>query len=176
VSVTAPTGGSTFWEFCNSGDVPLKFWRLSGGTWVEVAPTVVGSVTRFSFTISSTSGGVAFTVSNTGAAVRTSMRTNRQRSVLRTFTRQTRDKANSAQMRLTSQDIALTDPFFDTFVLFALTSELSGFQETCEVTTPTLVSKTFNVSGQGASEAGLLGRLLRPPACRLRRTTPRSGL
>jgi hypothetical protein len=156
LTVTAPTGGNTFWEFCNSGDVPLKFWRLSGGTWTEVAPTVVGSVTRFSFTISSASGGVAFTVSNTGAAVRTSMRTPRQRSVLRTFTRQTRDEANGAQMRLTSQDVALTTPFFDTFVLFALTSELPDYQETC-ATAPATVSKTFNVSGQGASEAGLLG-------------------
>jgi len=157
VSVTAPTGGSQFWEFCNTDDVPLKFWRQSGGTWTEVAPTVVGNVTRFSFTISSTSGGVAFTVSNTGGALRTSMRATRQRSVLRTFTRETRDKAHAAQLRLTSQNVALTTPFFDTFVLFALTSELSGFQETCDVTTPTLVSKTFNVSGQGGAEEGMLG-------------------
>lgn len=156
LTVTAPTGGGTFWEFCNSGDVPLKFWRLSGGTWTEVAPTVVGSVTRFSFTISSASGGVAFTVSNTGAAERMSMRTPPQRSVLRTFTRRTRVKANGAQIRLTSQDVALTTPFFDTFVLFALTSELADYQETC-ATAPATVSKTFNVSGQGASEAGLLG-------------------
>lgn len=156
VSVTAPAGGNIVWEFCNSGDVPLRFWRLSGGTWAEVAPTVVGSVTRFSFTISSTSGGVAFTVSNTGGAARTSLRTSRQRSTLRTFTRQTRDKANGTRLRLTSRDIALTDPFFDTFVLFAQTSELADFQETC-TTTPATVSKTFNISGLGASEAGLLG-------------------
>lgn len=71
VTVTAPTGGSNFtWEFCNApaGSVPVKFWSLNGTTWTEVAPTVVGSVTRFSFTAPSGSTGVAFTASASGFA------------------------------------------------------------------------------------------------------------
>ena len=155
LTVAGTPGGGLVWEFCNSGAVPLKFWRLSGGTWSEVAPTVVSNATRFTFTVSGTSAGVAYTVSNTGAAARTSMRT-RQPSALRTFTRQIREKAGSARQRLASADVALTTPYFDTFVLFALASELAGSQETCE-TTPALVAKTFNVSGQGPNEVGLLG-------------------
>ena len=71
VTVTAPTGGSNFtWEFCNApaGTVPTKFWSLSGTTWTEVTPTVVGSVTRFSFTVSAGSTGVAYTAASGGFA------------------------------------------------------------------------------------------------------------
>ncbi len=171
VTVTAATGGSNFvWEFCNADGVPLKFWRQSGGTWTEVAPTVVGNLTRFSFTISSTSGGVAFTLSNTGPSVRNSFRTAQQRSSFRGFTKLAREKANAARMKLTNQTVNQSSPFFDTFVILGLASELSGYGETCVTTTPTLVSKTFNVSGIAASESGQLG--YGPGAAALTSATP----
>jgi len=68
VTVTAPTGGSNVvWEFCNgANNVPTKFWSLSGGTWTEVSPTVLATVTRFSFTVASGSTGIAYNVSASG--------------------------------------------------------------------------------------------------------------
>jgi hypothetical protein len=60
VTVTQATGQNVVWEFC-ANEVPLKFWRQSGGTWSEVTGTVVGTVTRFSFTVAAGSAGVAFT-------------------------------------------------------------------------------------------------------------------
>lgn len=157
VSVTAPSGGNIVWEFCNLEAVPIKFWRLSGGTWSEVAPTVVGNTTRFSFSVSGTQAGVAFTRSVTGAMVRASTRTSaRQRQTFGDFSRQTRREALEARARLTNQDVNQTSPYFDTTVLLALASELASYREVCEAT-PTLVSKTFTVSGQGAGETGLLG-------------------
>lgn len=159
VTVTQPSGSNFVWEFCNTDDVPIKFWRLSGSTWSEVAPTVVGTVTRFSFTISSASGGVAFTVSNTGAAaLRTALRGTRSRD-LRSVVRQTREKARTTRMKIrnqSNQNVSLTTPFFDTFVFYAQASELGSFSETCG-TDPATVQKTFNVSGQAAGEAGFLG-------------------
>jgi len=155
VTVTAPSGGAIVWEFCSTDPLPLKFWRLSGGTWAEVAPTV-GTVNRFSFTISSVQGGVAFTVSQTGSMVRSSARMTQRSSMLRDLAKRTRARALDARARITGQSVSLTFPYYDTFVLLALTSELSDFRETC-ATAPTLVSKTFNVTGQGAGEEGLLG-------------------
>ena len=155
VTVTAPSGNNIVWEFCNSGDVPLKFWRMSGGTWSEVAPTVVGAATTFSFTVSGTQAGIAFTLSNTASALRTSQRL-RQNSTLRGFGKQMREKVLAARARVTNQDVSLTTPFFDTFVLLALSSELAGFPETCS-TAPTLVTKSFTVAGQAVNEQGLLG-------------------
>ena len=157
VSVTAPSGNNIVWEFCNAEAVPIKFWRLSGGTWTEVAPTVVGNTTRFSFSVSGTQAGVAFTRSVTGAMVRASARTSfRQRQTFRDFSRQARFGTLDARARLTNQDVNLTSPYFDTYVLLALSSELASYREVCDAA-PTLVSKTFTVSGQGAGEAGLLG-------------------
>jgi hypothetical protein len=65
VTVSQATGQNNAWEFC-SNEVPVKFWRLTNGTWSEVTGTVVGNVTRFSFTTASGSNGVAFTVSASG--------------------------------------------------------------------------------------------------------------
>jgi uncharacterized membrane protein len=155
VTVTQPSGSNFVWEFCNSDDLPLKFWRQSGGTWAEVSPTVVGNATRFSFTISSSTGGIAFTVSNTGAALKRTINSVRGTG-FRSIARETRQKALTDRMNARSQNISLTSPFFDTFVFFALASELSGFIETC-TTTPATVSKVFNVSGQASGEEGLLG-------------------
>jgi hypothetical protein len=48
--------------------VPTKFWVLNGSTWTEVTGTVVGSVTRFVFTLPAGSTGIAYTVSASGFA------------------------------------------------------------------------------------------------------------
>jgi uncharacterized membrane protein len=154
VSVTAPSGGNLVWEFCNNEPIPLKFWRLSNGTWAEVAPTVVGSTTQFSFSIASTSGGIAFTISNPGSMVRSSSAMTRM--TIRKFGSAKRKEVLDARARITSQDVGLTTPYFDTFVFFGLASELSGFRETC-ATAPVQVTKNFTVTGQGAGEEGLLG-------------------
>lgn len=157
VTVTAPTGGSNFeWDFCTVDGVPLKFWRLSGTTWAEVAPTVVGNVTRFAFNISTTSGGVAFTIQSSAFSLQNSTRISHQRAKLREATKAAREKMRSARLQLANQVLPLDPTYFDTQVLFGLASELSGYRETC-VTTSTAVSKTFNVSGMGASESGVLG-------------------
>ncbi|HEX6941760.1 MAG TPA: hypothetical protein VF128_02465 [Gemmatimonadaceae bacterium] len=67
VTVTAPSGNNVSWEFCNTPNtVPLKFWVLTGSTWTEVTGTVVGSVTRFSFSLPSGSTGIAYTASASG--------------------------------------------------------------------------------------------------------------
>ena len=159
VTVTAAGGGQNIvWEFCNAdGEVPLKFWRLSGGTWTEVSPTVVGSVTRFSFTISGTQGGIAYTTSITDADVRTSDRTARGASFGR-LGRPLRQTLVGAGLRLTNQTGALLSSYFDTFVMFALTSEIASRQQVCTTPNPPApVTKTFTVSGMGSSEIGSLG-------------------
>jgi hypothetical protein len=61
VNVTAPAPTNVVWEFCNNEPLPLNFWRLNNGVWSEVSPTVVGSVTRYSFTTTGNNAGVAFT-------------------------------------------------------------------------------------------------------------------
>jgi hypothetical protein len=160
VTVTAAGGGQNIvWEFCNAdGDVPLKFWRLSGGTWAEVSPTVVGSVTRFQFTISGTQGGIAYTTSITGADVRTSDRTARAGSSFGPLGRPLRQKVVGAGARLTNQTGALASSYFDTFVMYALTSEITSRQQVCTTPNPPApVTKTFTVSGMGSSEIGSLG-------------------
>jgi hypothetical protein len=153
VTVTQSSSSNLTWDFCSSDDLPLKFWKQDGGTWTEVTPTVVGNVTRYTFTISSAQGGVAFTVSNTSAALRSASLT---ATGFRSVAKETRFKALKNGMKMRSQNVALTSPFFDTFVYLALASELGTFAETCE-TAPATVSKTFNVTGQAAEEEGLLG-------------------
>ena len=158
VTVTAPAGGDIVWEFCNSDGVPLKFWRLSNGTWAEVAPTVVGNVTRFSFSVAGTQAGVAWTQSVTGSMVRNSMRTTTSRRFPIGSGRQTRTNLLKQISRTASQEVGLTSPYFDTQVYLALASELAGLRFVCNVpTTPTLVSKTFTLTGLGANEMGQLG-------------------
>lgn len=170
VNVTAPSGTGFVWEFCNTDDVPLKFWRLSGGTWTEVSPTVVGNTTRFSFTISSATGGIAYTVSTTTESIRGASRFMRQRSpLLRNLNWQTRQKAKAAQAQRLSQNVSLTSPYFSTFVLYASASELTGYIETC-APDPAQVSKTFNVTGMAAGEIGQLG--YGPGGASLSPTTP----
>jgi hypothetical protein len=117
VSVTLPSGNNIIWEFCNNTDLPLKFWRLSGTTWAEVAPTVVGSVTQYAFTVSGANAGVAFTVSNTGAMIRsageessTGRTSTARRTPLRLAT-DIRKQALDARARIMSQDAGLTSPF-----------------------------------------------------------------
>ena len=148
-------GGNIVWEFCNTGDVPLKFWRLSGTTWAEVTPTVGATTTQFAFTIASASGGVAYALSNTSGFVAGASTSSRPRSLSETA-KKGRAMTKDAQAAVRSQDGSLTDPYFDTQVFLAQTTELASFRETC-ITTPTTVSKTFNVSGQVASESGFLG-------------------
>jgi len=148
-------GGNIVWEFCNTGDVPLKFWRLSGTTWAEVTPTVGATTTQFAFSIASASGGVAYTLSNTSGFVAGASTSSRPRSVTE-LVKKGRALAKNSQAAIQSQDGSLTDPYFDTQVLFAQTSELTGFRETCTAN-PATVAKTFNVSGQVGSESGFLG-------------------
>ena len=157
VIVTAPTGGNIVWEFCNSDDVPLKFWFLNGATWTEVAPAVVGATTRFSFAPSGTYAGVAFTVTNTSSMIKSAeTATTRLRTTLRNAL-DARKRTLDARARITSQDVGqLTSPFFDTFVILALTSEIAGFRQTCTASTA-LVTKNFTLTGQAASEDGQLG-------------------
>jgi hypothetical protein len=155
VTVTPASGANLVWDFCAGDDLPLKFWKQDGGTWTEVTPTVVGSVTRYSFTIASAQGGVAYTVSNTGAVLRPTL-TAATNSGFRSVAQETRFKALEHRMKMRNQSVNQSSPFFDTFVFFALSSELGSFAETC-ATIPTTVSKGFTVSGQGASEEGLLG-------------------
>lgn len=154
VGVTVATAGSLTWEFCNNSDLPLKFWRQSGGTWTEVLATTTGAVTRYTFNIASATGGIAFTISNTGAAVRGAPRISRPRDI-RTFTKQARDGMGSVRIG-SSQDVGLTSPYFDTFVLLGQASELGGYAETC-ATTQNTINKMFNVTGQPTGEEGLIG-------------------
>jgi len=161
VTVTAPSGGSSFdWDFCTADGVPLKFWRQSGGTWADVAPQVVGNITRFSFNISSTSGGVAYTMQASSFSLFNSTRVSQRRSKLREANRTARERtslARSARLGMANQVLPLNATFFDTFVQLALTSELGAYRETCAPSPPTLVSKTFNVTGIGGAETGTLG-------------------
>jgi len=158
VTVTAAGGGQNIvWEFCNVDGVPLKFWRQSGGTWAEVSPTVVGAVTRFAFTISGTQGGIAYTTSVTGADVRNSLRSAAP-GTFGPLGRPLRQKLISTGARLTNQTGELLSSYFDTFVMFALTSEMSSRQQVCTTPNPPApVTKTFTVSGMGSSEVGSLG-------------------
>ena len=155
VTVTASTGGSNLtWDFCTAEGVPIKFWRLSGTTWAEVTPTVVGNVTRFSFSIATTTGGIAYTMQASSLANRTADGPSKLAAMVST-TRKAREKAQSA-LRLTNQTLPQTTSYYDTYVQLALTSELGGYAEVCgSPSTP--ASKTFNVTGLGASEVGLLG-------------------
>ena len=151
VSVATSGGGNLVWDFCNADPLPLKFWRLSGGTWAEVTPTTVGNVTRYTFTIASGSGGVAFTTTQTAAATaRIYKRLGRGQWLKAT------EAARAARAQASINDGALTNPHPETFVYYAQSTELSGFAETCP-TAPVTVAKTFNVTGMGATEAGMLG-------------------
>jgi hypothetical protein len=155
VTVTvAAAGGNIVWDFCTGEDLPLKFWRLSGTTWAEVAPTTVTGATRYTFSISSQTGGVAFTISNTSAAMRTSSFQLSSLGRFRGLPRATRDMLN-ARSRATA-DVSLTSPYFDTMVFYGTSAELSGTAGACP-TAPTNVTKTFTVAGQAANEEGLLG-------------------
>jgi hypothetical protein len=151
VTVTAATGGSNInWDFCTAFGVPVKFWRLSGTTWAEVSPTVVGNVTRFSFSIATTTGGIAYTFQASALSSQSRLAPSKV-AAMRSASKQLRDNR-----QLTNQALPQTSNVFDTFVLLGLTSELAGFAEFCETTT-SLVSKTFNVSNMGGTEAGVLG-------------------
>ena len=155
VQVTAQSGGQNLtWDFCTADGVPLKFWRLSGTTWAEVTPTVVGNVTRFSFSIASTSGGVAYTMQASAAAIRSRAAPSKLAGMI-SRTKMYREKTQAA-MRLTNQALPQVSNYFDTVVQLGLTSELAGYAEVCGTTTST-VSKTFNVSNMGATETGQLG-------------------
>jgi hypothetical protein len=155
VTVTVATaGGNIVWDFCAGEDLPLKFWRLSGTTWAEVAPTTVGGATRYTFSISSQQGGVAFTISNTSAAMRTSSFQLSSLGRFRGLPKAGRDMIN-ARLRAAA-DVSLTSPYFDTMVIYGTAAELSGTAGACP-TAPTNVTKTFTVAGQAANEEGLLG-------------------
>jgi hypothetical protein len=156
VTVTQASSANQAWDFCSTDDLPIKFWKLDGGTWSEVTPTNVGNVTRYSFTISSAQGGVAFTVTNTGFAALRQPAISLNQTGFRSISKQTRFKALENRLKLRNQTVNQASPFFDTFVFYALTSELGNFAEACE-TAPTTVSKTFNVSNQVAGEEGQLG-------------------
>jgi hypothetical protein len=158
VTVTPSSGGqNVVWEFCNVDGVPLKFWRLSGGTWAEVSPTVVGAVTRFSFSVSGTQGGIAYTTSVTGANVRNSFRTARMGPSYRRLGGGVRQKLLGAGARLTNQTGNLASTYFDTFVMFALASELASRQQVCDIPNPPAkVNKAFTVTGMTSNEVGLL--------------------
>jgi hypothetical protein len=108
-------------------------------------------VTRYTFTIASATGGVAFTTTESAAATaRIYKRLGRgQWSKAIAATRAARAQASI-------NDGALTNPHPETVTIYALASELTGFAETCP-TAPVTVAKTFNVSGLGATEAGQLG-------------------
>lgn len=158
VTVTAPAGGNITWEFCNSDPVPLKFWRQSGGTWAEVAPTVVGNVTRFIFSVTGTTGGIAFTTSQTSSAIRDAFRAGGRRTTMRDVGKLARQKSLGTASRLTNQNVGeLASSYFDTFVMYALASELSSNARVCDATGTNQVSKTFTLTGLGASEQGQLG-------------------
>ena len=168
VTVTAATGGSNFnWDFCTAFGVPVKFWRLSGTTWAEVSPTVVGNVTRFSFSIATTTGGIAYTT-QTSAFSSQSRRAPSKIAAMTSTSKQLR-----ANRRLTNETLPQTTTYFDTFVQLGLTTELGGYAEVCGTTT-SLVSKTFNVSNMGGSEAGVLG--YGPASTNLSSSTPSYNL
>lgn len=148
VTVSA-AGGNLVWDFCNTDPLPVGFWRLSGGTWAAVPPTTVGNVTRYTFTIAQGSGGVAFTTNVTAAArERLYNRLERGNWVKAVQT------ARKAQASI--KEAALDPPYPETITFYAQSNELGGIVETCP-TAPATVAKTFNVTGQGANEAGLLG-------------------
>jgi len=65
-------------------------------------------------------------------------------------------KAYEAARAQASKEGALTTPYAQTITIYAQSTELSGFAQTC-ATNPVTVPKTFNVSGIGATEAGMLG-------------------
>ncbi len=157
VTVTAPTGSNITWEFCNADDVPIMFWRLSGTTWTAVAPTVVGNVTRFPFTISSSTGGVAYTIQTSSSSIGMLFNNKRQR-VQRTLARQALQRAVTTRsgQRLGYQVLSAVASEFETFVFFATTTELQGSAEVCP-TAPVDVTKHFDVTGQASGEEGLLG-------------------
>lgn len=158
VSVTAPTGSSITWEFCNIDDVPIKFWRQNNGTWAEVAPTVVGSVTRFAFLISSSQGGIAYTT-NVNAASRSSSRlrtASRRQKTLRTMVKNAFAKSQAAKAQMGMRRASIQQGEFDTFVFLASTSELGSAAEVCDPGQAT-TAKRFNVTGQALSEEGLIG-------------------
>ncbi|HEX6315205.1 MAG TPA: hypothetical protein VFZ73_10115, partial [Gemmatimonadaceae bacterium] len=118
----------------------------------------VGNETHYSFNVTGTTGGVAFTISNPGATVRDALRAGTRRTSLRDFGKLARQKSLAAASRITSQSIGeLTSPYFDTFVMYALASELSTNARTCDGTGTTQVSKTFTLTGLGANEQGQLG-------------------
>jgi uncharacterized membrane protein len=159
VTVTAAGGGQNIvWEFCNADGVPLKFWRQSGGTWAEVSPTVVGAVTRFSFTISGTQAGIAYTSTVTDASVRSSPRVAKSGGSFGQPGLPVRRKLmGGGAARLTNQTGSLLATYFDTFVMLALTSEIATRQPVCTTPTPPApVTKTFTVSGMASNEIGLL--------------------
>jgi uncharacterized membrane protein len=66
VTATGP-GVNAEWQFCSAADVPLFFAYQdgTGGAWNAVTPTVAGSVTKFSFTLSQPVGGVMFVSGHT---------------------------------------------------------------------------------------------------------------
>ena len=156
VTVTAPSGSNIVWEFCNTDDVPIQFWRQSSGTWAAVAPTVVGNVTRFAFTVSSSTGGVAYTISTAAPAQESVLGSGQQR--LRRLATQSLQKAMAASMsrRGRSQMVNAVAGEYETSVFFGTTAQLLGTAETCTVP-PSNVTKHFDVTGQGAGEEGLLG-------------------
>ena len=164
VTVTPQSsGGAIVYEFCTNDAPPLKFWRQSGGTWAEVAPTTGTGVTRFSFDISGATGGIAWVRSVASASVRNSMRTTKSLTTIQQFGRgrekltQVRARLTNQRGAVTNQTGALTNPHFETFVMFALTTEITTLRETCTTPTlPTPVNKAFTVTGMAASEQGFL--------------------
>jgi hypothetical protein len=155
VTVTAPTGTSIEWDFCDLVDAPVKFWRKSGGSWSEVTPTVVGTVTKFNFTISGATGGIAFTQSAT-SAIRTA--SSKRRSSINALTRRAFQRAEAARSRPGTSNAQLTQTTdYETFLFLGSTSDLQGTIGGCNVTPPTTVMKHFTTTGQPSTEEGQLG-------------------
>jgi uncharacterized membrane protein len=77
---TGPPPGQVQWDF--PGTAPLWFGFKDGAAgWVQVQPTMVGMVTRFTFTMNSATGAVAYSLAAGAAARDRAMRTSRARGV-----------------------------------------------------------------------------------------------
>lgn len=158
VNVTAPAGGSSSVEFC-SADAPQMFWRKSGGSWAQVTGTVVGNVTKFSFSISGATGAIAY-LDAFGTSVRAAPRgaTRAQTRVMRDA-KAARDRAmkrlGAPWTRMAAVQAAdLSD--YETTVFYGTAAELNQTGVDCSQP-PVTMPRQVTAQNLSLTELGLLG-------------------
>ena len=155
LTVTAPTGSSVEYLFCDASQVPVFFAYQDGnGAWKVVTSSTQAGITRFVFTIAAGRGGVLAVYHSTSALVSDALSVRR----LRTAARPRIEKRGPVGTRLVGRtpDRALLVDQYRTEVRYASAAELA--QDGIDNCGQTQETKTVTgtVAGVSPGEFGIV--------------------